>query len=158
MESVKGILDALEALVHLEIDAFHAYGQALKFVEVPPVREKLHRLQGEHERNATHLSEIITKLGGKPPPFSRDFKGFLLEGFTAIRSVTGTEGALQALRMNERLVGMMYERAMAMDLPKDVYDAVKHAQEDERKHLKYLEHAINTRVWEPGQPGAAAAR
>ena len=98
----------------------------------------------------TSPSDAIKRLGEKPPVFSRDFKGFLIEGFTAARSVTGTPGALKAMRGNEHLTNRSYKNALSWDLPQDVRTIIEANYEDERRHLSYIDDAIMKRVWESG--------
>lgn len=77
-----------------------------------------------------------------------NFKGFLIEGFTAIRSAMGTEGALKAMRSNERKTNQDYSDALSLDMPADVRAIVQRNYEDERRHLGYVEETLRARVWE----------
>ncbi len=144
----KTIAKNLSSLAQLDIDAVHAYGQAMKNIDVAMVRNQLSRFQADHERHITDLSECIRRLGEEPPEYARDFKGFLLEGFTAIRSATGTEGALKAMKSNEEKTNKDYNAALSWDLPADVRAIVQRNYEDERRHLAYVEEALSERVWD----------
>ena len=85
----------------------------------------------------------MRRLGDEPVELSRDFKGFLIEGFTALRSVTGTEGALKAMQGNEKLTNKRYEDALnIVGLPEDVLDIIRRNREDERGHLEYIERTL----------------
>jgi demethoxyubiquinone hydroxylase (CLK1/Coq7/Cat5 family) len=75
-------------------------------------------------------------------------KGYLIEGFTALRSMTGTEGALKAMRTNEKITNKNYDKALSQDLPADVAAIVRRNRDDERRHLEYIETALSNRVWE----------
>jgi hypothetical protein len=81
------------------------------------------------------LRTVILELGGAPLEPSRDLKGVLLEGMTKLRSVTGTMGALKAMRMNEKLTNRTYDRASELDLPPRARQVVAANLADERRHL-----------------------
>jgi rubrerythrin len=144
----------LAALVQLDIDAIHAYDQAIDAIDLPMVKQQLRSFRDDHNRHVQTLSQVISRFGEKPPVFARDFKGFLIEGFTAARSVTGTAGALKAMRGNEHLTNRFYKNALALELPQDVKQIVQTNYEDEKRHLAYIEDAIEKRVWDIGEPAA----
>jgi hypothetical protein len=54
-------------------------------------------IRDDHKRHIELLASEIPTLGGTPPDYSPDFKGYLISGFTSLRSITGTEGALKAM-------------------------------------------------------------
>ena len=145
------VVKKLSTLVQLDIDAIHAYEQAIEKIENVQVQDQLTRFKEDHRRHVENLSSLIQRHGGQAPEYSRDFKGFLIQGFTALRSVTGTEGALKAMKSNELLTNKTYDEALSWDLADDVKDVVKRNREDERLHLNYIEKAIESRVWEAGE-------
>ena len=142
------VAENLGSLVQLDIDAVHAYDQAIKRIEVSTVREQLVRFRGDHERHITELSDYIRSIGEEPPEYSRDFKGFLIEGFTAIRSSTGTEGALKAMKSNEQKTNKDYNEALSWELPAEARTIVQRNYDDERRHLRYVEQCLDQCVWE----------
>jgi rubrerythrin len=142
------IASRLKDLVQVDIDAVHAYGQAIENIDVPDVREQCIKFQSDHERHVTDLSAIIRRLGVEPPEFTRDFKGFLLEAFTAIRGITGTEGALKALRTGEEMTNKRYSEARSWEMPLDIVSEIQTNYEDEQRHLHYINQAIDSRIWE----------
>src|SRR5689334_15823951 len=104
----KGALDTLKSLRQLDIDAVHAYTSAIEQIDVSSIRSRLEQFRGDHERHITDLEPCIRRFGAEPDPRERDFKGFLIQGFTAIRSMTGTEGALKAMLGNEETTNAHY--------------------------------------------------
>lgn len=142
------IVDDLISLVHLDIDAIHAYDQAIEKIEIQSIKNQLRIFREDHFRHANELSAEVKKMGGTPPEFKKDFKGFVLQGFTALRSVTGTEGALHAMETNEKLTNATYEKALSWDLPQGVRSIVERNREDERRHLEFIRRAIENRAWE----------
>jgi rubrerythrin len=143
------IIDMLIELAQLDFDATRAYEQAMENIDVPSIHKQIAGFRDDHIRHIADLSAEIDRLGGKPPEISADIKGFILEGFTTIRSLTGTEGALKAMRGNELLTNSSYSSAFSADLPPDVKKVVERNYDDEKRHLRYIEDAIEKRLWEP---------
>jgi uncharacterized protein (TIGR02284 family) len=138
------ILDNLEKLIQLDVDAAHAYDQAIKNVKEQVIKDKLIQFQSDHRKHVDLLSAKVLELGGTPPELSSDFKGFMISGFTALRSLTGTKGALEAMETNERLTTSRYEEASKLEYPVDVLAIVRSNYADEQRHLSYIREAIST--------------
>lgn len=138
----KDLVDQLQSLIKLDIDAIHAYDQAIKHIEKPLFRDRLVMFQSDHRRHVDDLSAKLRELGETPPAFSPDFKGFFIEGFTALRSMTGTKGALEAMETNERLTTSRYEKATGVDFPSDVLTLIKENYADEQRHLAFIREAL----------------
>ena len=60
------IVKKLNDLVHLDIDAVHAYEAALKHIDADMAKAKLCCFQHDHQHHVEELSEIIRRLGGTP--------------------------------------------------------------------------------------------
>ena len=138
------ILDNLQKLVQLDVDATHAYDQAIKNVKEQVIKDKLIQFQADHRRHIDLLSAKVRELGGTPPELTSDFKGFIISGFTALRSLTGTKGALEAMETNERLTTSKYEEAAKKDFPVDVSTIIQSNLSDEQRHLSFIREAITT--------------
>ena len=83
-----------------------------------------------------------------------NFKGFFIGGFTSLRSLTGDEGALKAMRSNEELTNKKYREATEeWDLEPSIAGIVANNYEDEKRHLSYIEQAIESRAWEESAAG-----
>lgn len=146
------ILKELNSLTQLDIDAIHAYDQALSHIDVLSIKDQLTQFRDDHHRHVRDLSDAIRRLGGQPPSFQKDFKGFLIQGMTSARSSTGTEGALKAMKTNEQLTNRNYSQAVNMGFPDDIKAIVERNFRDEQRHLATIEQWINTAAWE--QAGA----
>ena len=144
----KEIADKLSSLVQLDIDAIHAYDQAIDKIDVPSIHEQLRQFRDDHHRHVTDLSAAIRQLGGTPPDFSPDFKGYFIQGFTSLRSMTGTEGALKAMRTNEQLTNRTYEEASSWSLSPSIHALIEQNYADEKRHIMYIDQAIESRIWE----------
>lgn len=138
------IIDKLSDLAQLDVDAFHAYGQAIDNVEEMDLRSHLERYQSDHERHYVELSRIIREHGGNPPEFSRDFKGYLIEGFTSLRSAMGTKSALKAMKTNEEMTNRKYSQASGdMRFPVALRPILERFYGDEKTHLSWIEQTLN---------------
>ncbi|MFA5516051.1 MAG: DUF2383 domain-containing protein [Desulfuromonadales bacterium] len=144
----KDIVKHLKSLLQLDVDASHAYQQAIDRIELVSVREQLTKYREDHERHVREISEKLRELGETPPKASPDLKGMMIEGFTALRSMTGTEGALKAMKTNEKLTNRKYDEARKMNVAADVQQLLESNYQDERRHLTYVEEALQSRIWE----------
>jgi rubrerythrin len=138
------ILNQLEKLIQLDVDATHAYDQAIKNVDDQAIKDKLVLFQGDHRRHIDLLSAKVLELGGTPPDLTSDFKGFFISGFTALRSLTGTKGALEAMETNERLTTTKYQDASQLVWPTDISSIIQSNLADEQRHLSFIREAIPT--------------
>lgn len=147
----KVLCDHLISLVQLDIDAVHAYSHAIDRIDIQEIKTELTRFRGDHEQHVRDLSPIIQRLGGEAPEFKPDFKGYFIQGMTALRSITGNEGALKAMKTNEQLTNKTYDTALGWDLPADVRSIVQKNRDDERRHLAYITECIERKAWEKRQ-------
>ncbi|MDF2530365.1 MAG: hypothetical protein K0Q57_1245 [Gammaproteobacteria bacterium] len=141
------IINKLTKLVQLDIDAAEAYKQALQKIDDMAIHTSLGQFRQDHFRHIDNLSAAIQELGGKIPDYKQDLKGYLIEGFTALRSVTGTEGALKAMQGNEKLTNRVYKEALQADMPAHILQLIQQNYADEQRHLKYIEQALETKPW-----------
>jgi uncharacterized protein (TIGR02284 family) len=144
----KEIADKLISLCQLDIDAIHAYRKAHKNIDQPDIKSTIAKFQSDHARHVKELSDMIRSYGSEPPAFTKDFKGFLLQAFATIRSVTGTEGALKALRSGEQMTNKAYDDAVSQAFPPMVMVLLRRNYEDEQRHLNYIDQALQSRLWE----------
>jgi uncharacterized protein (TIGR02284 family) len=153
MDNAK-IIDRLNDLIHLDIDAISAYDSAIRACEHESVAAPLRQFRSDHERHVRDLAEEVRALGGTPSE-RRDLKGFLIKGFTAIAS-RGTHSALMVMRGNEELTNRIYQKALKEELPDGVREVVELNYSDERRHLEWIQQALDQRVWEQGELGTSA--
>lgn len=141
----KDLTKRLANLAQLDIDAYHAYSQAIERIEEPTVRENMVRFRDDHREHYLELAREIRGMGGTPPDITADFKGHLIEGFTAITSITGTKGAMRAMQGNEKLTNRRYAEATEwMDASNEIRNIVKRNYQDEQRHLRYIEDTLKT--------------
>lgn len=146
----KKLIDQLEDTRQLDIDAVEAYGEAIKRIDHATIRDRLIEFRADHERHITELDGCIRQLGGMPKKRKADLKGFLIEGFTALRSAIGIEGALKAMRSNEKLTNRRYGEAVTHGFPADIQRILENGRDDEKRHLAYIEDCLAQKTWETG--------
>lgn len=139
MESNRALVETLCSLCQYDIDAVYAYEQVLGNIDTADVHQRLTQFREDHERHVLELSSVIFGFGGTPPTVNRDLKGFLMEGYSLLRSPTGTEGALKAMRFGEIMTNRAYADAMTMELSAELRQMLEANREDERRHLDYIE-------------------
>lgn len=137
------LIKNLSELVHVDIDAFQAYKLAIKEIEESVMRERIESFKTDHHNHIKTLFEKIRSLGGRPPEYSLDFKGFVIEGLTALRSMTGLKGALKALAYTEEITNRYYGEFLSRDGLDPVKDILRRHLSDEKIHLDYFK---NNRV------------
>lgn len=144
----------LTDLMQIDVDAVRAYTQAIAAIPVVTVRRRLEAFRADHERHIDDIEIEIRNLGMQPPDRTPDLKGFLLAGYTAIRSSMGTEAALRAMRANETLTNQRYDEALRADVPDEVRTLIERNRDDERRHIRFIEDAIQRRSWESVAAGS----
>jgi len=134
----KNLIEALSNLVQLDIDAVHAYDQALKEIDDPIIKDRLLKFQDDHRNHISGLSKQIENLGGNPPEQSQDFKGYVIEAFTAIRSFTGLKGALKAMKTMEEITNRHYGEVVSWEAPSEVKELLRMYFSEDKIHLDYI--------------------
>jgi uncharacterized protein (TIGR02284 family) len=142
----KKLVDKLNDLVQLDTDAVLAYQKAIDACSEGEIRRHLKEFQEDHQRHIGDLAELVRAAGGEPR-ISRDLKGFLIEGVTAVAS-RDDRSAVKAMRSNESLTNSRYEAALKADLPDEARAVVERNFEDERRHLAWIEEAIAGSYWD----------
>lgn len=135
-------------LMKVDIDAVHAYDQAIENTDLISVREQLAEFREEHEHHVANLRTLTEAFDVVPPDQSQSVRGFFMEGFTALRSLTGVEGALRAMKSNEELTNRKYREALAQAFPPKTRELLERNYEEEQKHLLFIERALADRIWE----------
>ena len=134
----KNLIEALSNLVQLDIDAVHAYDQALKEIDDAIIKDRLLKFQDDHRTHIGGLSKQIEELGGQPPEYSQDIKGYVIEAFTAIRSFTGLKGALKAIKTTEEITNRYYGEVVSWKAPSAAKEVLRTYFSEEKVHLDYI--------------------
>jgi rubrerythrin len=129
----------LASLMHMDLDAVQVYDEALEHVTEDDVREHFEGFRDEHDYHATVLAAEIRRLGHTPPEPREDFAGHFAEMVTALRSVSGTSGAIGAMRTAERYHNRRYRQAQSLDVDAELKEVLARFFDDEQRHLEYCE-------------------
>lgn len=140
--SVKSVLTDL---VQLDIDAYHVYNNAAKNIKDHELKSLLLQLASKHEEHVSTLSKALLELGGHPPSFSRDFKGFLTTGYVNIKIAGGKIRTLEAIETNEIISHRYYSKARTVMMPRRVKDIINSHLQDEQSHLDMV-HNMQARL------------
>jgi hypothetical protein len=144
----------LSALVQLDVDAVLAYDRAIGAIGDGGVARQLAEFKLDHQRHIVELSHVLLDMGVKPAQAKPDVKGAILGAMTGLRSRLGTEQALQAMRTNEQLTTSRYASALAKPFPAEALEVIRRGDADERRHLAWIERALDERPWEREEPAA----
>jgi uncharacterized protein (TIGR02284 family) len=140
------VIEVFNDLIQLDRDAIVAYDRAIEACEHAPIRERLASFRDDHARHVVDLSAHVTSLGGIAAR-TRDLKGKLIEGFTAVTSM-GDQSALLAMRGNEELTNRQYQAALDESLTSEARAIVERNYADEQRHLAWIKDALSRKVWE----------
>jgi len=134
----QSIKQVVNELIQLDIDTYHVYNQAAKNVKDKALKDLLLNFAAKHEGHVNALSKVVLDLGGHPPSFSRDFKGFLTSGYTAIKVAGGKQKTLEAMKTNELISKKYYDKALSITMPRNIKEVIKSNLEDEKDHLEAI--------------------
>jgi len=143
------LINKLNDLLVLDLDAVEAYDQVIRRLESESCQSRLRTFQADHKRHASELRDCIRRYEGQPREH-KDLRGVVVKGITALQSMAGDEAALKALLASERYTNGRYTEAAAdAGWPDDVRQMVQGFREDEARHVAWITDAINGRLWEP---------
>jgi uncharacterized protein (TIGR02284 family) len=152
-QDINKLVDKLNHLIALDYDAVNAYETAIGRIASEQIREPLRRFQADHERHIRDLSAKVLELGQKPRN-RPDGRGFFIRAFTAVTSLMGDRAALVAMRSNEQLTNHTYDKALEDPFwPPTLRDLIERNRDDERRHLRFIQDAI-----EASEPARLASR
>jgi uncharacterized protein (TIGR02284 family) len=136
----------LNNLIQLDIDAYHAYEEAINHIKENKIKQQLVGFQEDHARHIRDLAALLKRMGGTPIKNSQDFKGYVIEAVTKLRSIIGTESALKAMLSNETLTNKKYAEALAEALElgstKEMCDLIRDNLHDEKRHYEYIKTSL----------------
>lgn len=133
------IIDGLNELLELDVDAVAAYRVAIDKLED---RDRAMQISGylqDHERHIRELREAITDLGGTPRNPSEEI-GPLKEGLLKLGAIGGDRGLLMAWRTNELMVRATYDdyASKANEWPDRLKALIDRNALDEERHYRWV--------------------
>jgi uncharacterized protein (TIGR02284 family) len=132
----------LKNLTQYEIDHSFLIRQCIDNIRNQALKDRLLKMREECGSNIQELSSLITKYGGEKLDYSKDFKGFFMQGYAAMRGLTSDQGAMSALHTNSKIILKSYESALNYALPEDIKQTVRKIYESKKSWLEYIESKI----------------
>lgn len=133
----------LQALVKCEMDDSLILSQAIKSVKDHAVKQQLLEFKRGCELRIKELEVLFCKLGLSIPSRAKNGTSYLMQGFVAVRGLTGDKGVLKALRLNEKIVLNIYGRALKNDLPDNIRPIIQSMYDNTKRHVQYMEDKLN---------------
>lgn len=139
------VIETLKKLHQLEVDANNAYETAIEHLRDDVIKSNIANFKKDHERHLTEIEQQLTQRNVPIPKRTKDFKGYLIDGMTLLRSAISDNQALKAMKQNEETVYDMYEECYH-DMKQhnmDVASMIRKALNDESRHYNYILTCLN---------------
>lgn len=138
------VIETLDELIHLELDAVEAYEAALDRLDDASSRDQLEEFLADHREHARELARRVSALGAEPAR-GPDLKRLLTQGRVVLARIAGDKAVLQAMRSNENDTNNRYERALELDdLDAESRALLERHLADERRHRAWIVQRIET--------------
>ena len=138
VHNVEHIAKLLQDLSQREIDASFLLGQAIENVTNLTIRDSLIKAREDCEKNIKDLCELTHLYGKEAPKHTKDFKGYFMQGYLAMRGWTSDQGLMRALHSNLQMLIGAYEDALKRKLPENIREKAVQIHETAKDHLKYV--------------------
>lgn len=137
--SAENTAKVLQEIAQAEIDAAFLIRQAMENVNNSVLREKLRHYEQQCEEHIKTLGGLVQAHGREAPSHSRDFKGFFMQGYAAMRGLVSDQGVMTALHTNLQKILKIYESHLnSIHFPEDVKSKVKQIYDEDKKLLEYV--------------------
>jgi uncharacterized protein (TIGR02284 family) len=136
--NIEDTAKTLQELTQYEIDGSFIVSQAIDSINNNEIKSSLSTIKQECELNIKELASIINEFGEKAPEYSKDFKGYFMQGYTALRGMTSDQGVLKALHTNIQMLLKAFEKVLNSDIPDNIKSKIRRIYEIDRHHLQYV--------------------
>lgn len=133
------LIRELGQLAQVDIDTVHTYNRVLDEISDEIVRARLTEFRDSHIKHITDLAAEIRSLGGQPPELTKDFKGYVIEAFAALRKAVGMKSAMKALKTAEKINYDYYGNIVSKNAPSSLKELLRKHFTDEKIHLDYID-------------------
>ncbi len=138
VQKVEDTTKILQDLTHHEIDASFLLEQAVKNANNLAIKDSLIEARNDCEKNIKTLADLLHRYGKKAPAHTKDFKGYFMQGYLAMRGWTSDQGLMRALHSNLQMLIGAYEDALKRESPDDVKEKIAQIHEIAKDHLRYV--------------------
>lgn len=132
----------LQKLTQYAIDESFLISQCIDNLSNQALKDKLQTINRECGDHIKELSALLIKYGGTVPDYSKDFRGYFMSGYAAMRGAFTDQGTLKALHTNLKLTLKAFETSLNSSVPADVKEAIKKVHENTKKAI----HDIETQI------------
>lgn len=138
------VVKRLQELTQYEIDGSFLLSQCIDNLKSQELKTKLQPMKDDCVNTIGDLSTLVKKYGGAVPDYSKDFKGYFMNGYTAIRGAMSDKGTLNALITNLDFIQKAFKKAANNDdLPSDVKDTIKKIRDKKEQSLQNLQTEVS---------------
>lgn len=134
---------SLQVLIQYEIDNLFLIKQCFYNLKNKDLRDFISNMKGDCRQNIKELSFLLRQYKEEVLTDEKDFKGFFMEGYAAMRGGFTDQGALTALHTNQQFILRAFETALESTLPEDVKSTLKIIIERKKANIKYLESKLS---------------
>lgn len=136
--SAESTAKTLQELAQAEIDASFLVSQAMDNVNNSVLREKLLQYKQQCEKHIGTLNELVIKHGRQAPTYSKDFKGFFMQGYAAMRGLVSDQGVMTALHTNLQRILKVYESHLNSITDDTIKSKVKQIYDEDKEIARYV--------------------
>ncbi len=139
MNQNKELVKILEHVAQYAIDGTFIIAQGISSLRDLSLRDGLTKIKDKYEEGVNKISEFIVNYGGEAPEYTRDFKGFFMQGYTGMRGMISDQGVMKALATNTKMFVTAFETALKnVNIPDEVQIALQSMLDEAKKHLEYF--------------------
>ncbi|MDB6095730.1 MAG: hypothetical protein JWM09_8 [Francisellaceae bacterium] len=140
------ILDTLQNLIQVNIDAYHAYSQCIENLETksinPKIKEQFFKIREKYKSNIHIISHEINKFGQKSPSFTGDLKGYVLKYHAQVKDLNDIKDILYAMIKNEMVSRDHHVLALNKELPTHLKQFLEKNIQAENEHKHWFEYIL----------------
>lgn len=137
--NIQNTINILQSLAQCEIDTAALINQAIENVQGKTIQDTLMDIKNDCEKSITILASLIHRYGAEAPTYTKDFKGYFMQGYLAMRGWPSDQALMRALHTNLKLLIGTYEDALAKDLPNNIREQISQIYDKAKDRLKYIE-------------------
>ncbi len=141
MKALRSI-NQLKSLIQCEIDTFFILTEAIHKIKDQNIQYQLTSFKQQCTESIRGSSELLKQLGGKPPQYDLDLKGYLMKYYVTIQGLISDTYTLKALRTNELWMLHFYKKALKLRYSQDLLAEIQMLYNRNQEYT----HEINTYI------------
>jgi uncharacterized protein (TIGR02284 family) len=142
MDQPQTTINVLRNILQIDRNARRFYEQALENLTDEVIKIDFENYLFDHVEHIQELTNMLKNFGEILDEDYSDLKGILLESYTVLRGVTGTEGTLKAMETNEKITVKAYEDALNNEILPEPRQLLEKNLVDEKRHLDNIQRML----------------